>query len=159
MAARLSNDELAQRVRQRMQRSSAKYRERLSRSGRTQTLVWLPDAIRVQLDGLVEARNLSLSAVTTQLLAVALDTRSGQAASALANPTPLPSPVSVDTLPLFDTATADVEAMRGPSDERLARILALKRQGLSNYAIAGQVGCSEPTVRRALKKQTKEATG
>ena len=91
MAAKLSNDELAERVRNRVKRNCAKYRERLARSGRTQTLVWLPDTIRAQLDGLVEARNLSLSAVTTELLSVAL--------TGAANSTPAPDDLFSETAP------------------------------------------------------------
>lgn len=74
-----------------------------------------------------------------------------------------PALAPVDSFPLFDT-TRDIRpggAESAPADDRQVRILALKREQpkLSNYAIAAQIGCSEPTVRRALKKQTQEATG
>ena len=149
MAAKLSNDELATRVRQRVQRNCTKYRQRLAQSGKVQTLVWLPGNIRQQLDAMTNQQQ-SLSAVTTALLSAAL---------APAAPAPSLSPsLPVDSLPLFDTP-AQGEPQRGPADERLARIRALKREQpeLSNYAIAAEVGCSEPTVRRALKKSTQEA--
>lgn len=65
---------------------------------------------------------------------------------------------TVDTLPLFDTPAGDGE--RDTAEDRRARILALKRAEpeLSNYAIADRIGCSEPTVRRALKRLNDEAT-
>lgn len=74
MAAKLSNDELATRVRNRVKRNSTIYRQRKSESGKTQTLVWLPDTIRAQLDEMSQARNQSLSTVTTDLLSAALAT-------------------------------------------------------------------------------------
>ncbi len=140
MARRLSNDELAENVRSRVRRNCAIYRDRLSRSGRRQTLVWLPEAIRAQLDGLAESRQQSLSAVTADLLSAALTP---------AIPAPPSSPV--DTLPLFDAPQTPVD--------RDSRILALKREQpqLSNYAIAAQIGCSEATARRVVHRAKQEA--
>ncbi|HOW75983.1 MAG TPA: helix-turn-helix domain-containing protein [Candidatus Competibacteraceae bacterium] len=138
MAVRLSNDELATRVRRRTARNSTTYRERLSQSGKTQTLVWLPNNIRQQLDAMANQQQQSLSAVTTALLSAALSPSPPAPASSL----------SVDTLPLFDPAPVG-------RDQQIAD---LHRQGLSNYAIADQVGCSEATVRRALKR-LQEVTG
>ena len=68
----------------------------------------------------------------------------------------------VDTLPLFESSVSDGGAQRGPAlpnTDRDSQILALKREQpeLSNYAIAAQIGCSEPTVRRVLKRQKEEA--
>lgn len=136
MAAKLSDSELARRVRERSQQRSIRYRERLSRSGRTQTLVWLPDALRAQLDATAAQRNQNLSEVTTALLSAALQSA--------AIPAPARSS-SVDSRPLFDAVNP------APAD-RNQRILELKRQGLSNYAIGDQLGCSEAAVRRALKR-------
>lgn len=148
MAARLPDEIRLSRLRESVRKASARRRVKLSMDGKVQTLVWLPGPIRQQLDALTNQQQ-SLSAVTTALLTAALSSQSATPAA--------PSP-TVDSLPLFE-ATPDVEAMSVPADERLARILALKREQpkLSNYAIAAQVGCSEPTVRRALKKPTQEA--
>jgi len=112
-------------------------------------LVWLPDELRAQLDATAAQRNQNLSEVTTALLSAAL---SGPAT------TPTPALPPVDTSPLFDVA--DDSAQRGPANERLARIRALKREQpqLSAYAIAAQLGCDETTVWRALKKLNQEAT-
>ena len=141
MAAKLSDTELARRVRERSQQRSIRYRERLSRSGRVQTLVWIPAPLRAQLDATAAQRNQNLSEVTTALLSAAL------------SPTPTPSP-AVDSLPLFDAAAAHINI----TSERDQQIATLHRQGLSGYAIAAQVGCSEATVRRALKRLNQEAT-
>ena len=54
---------------------------------------------------------------------------------------------------LLSAALASSAPAPAPVD-RDSRILALKHEQpeLSNYAIAAQVGCSEPTVRRTLKR-------
>jgi len=148
MAARLPDEVRVARLRESVRKASARRRVKLSMDGKVQTLVWLPGPIRQQLDEMANQNQQSLSEVTTTLLSAALSP---------SNPSP-----AVDSLPLFDTTLASdsaSEAQRGPADDRLARIRALKREqpALSNDAIAAQVGCSEPTVRRALKKQ--EATG
>ena len=153
MAAKLSNDELAERVRNRVKRNCAKYRERLARSGRTQTLVWLPDTIRAQLDGLVEARNLSLSAVTTELLSAALNTTTNQ--------TTTNRNASNDaTVDMFGEPATDPRPGEAPApklnqaerDERDLAILELHRQGLSNPKIGERFNTSEGSIRRALKR-------
>lgn len=141
MAAKLSNDELATRVRQRVQRNCSKYRERLAQSGKVQTLVWLPGNIRQQLDAMTNQQQ-SLSAVTTALLTAAL--------SEPARPAPLNPQEPVDTLPLFDAPAVEAAT----AVDRDSRILALKREQpeLSNYAIAAQIGCSEATARRVINR-------
>ena len=150
MAARLPDEVRVARLRESVRKASARRRVKLSADGKVQTLIWLPGNIRQQLDAMTNQNQQSLSAVTTALLESALS-------PSIPTPAPAPTP-TVDALPLFDTAAAGAV---DSADDRLARILALKREQpeLSNYAIAGQVGCSEPTVRRALKKQTQEATG
>lgn len=148
MAAKLSDTELARRVRERSQQRSIRYRERLSRSGRVQTLIWLPNTLRRQLDALTKERDESLSLVTTELLSAALSQTTPPARPALAEPEPLP---------LFAESTGPSVDAR-PSD-RDTRILELKGLGLSNPKIGLQVGCSEGSVRRALKRLNQEATG
>ena len=140
MGKRIADSERIERIREWARQSSARRRVKLSMDGKMQLLCWIPATLRAQLDATAAQRNQNLSEVTTALLSAALSPS-----------IPAPTP-SVDSLPLFDT---DGEAQRGPADDRLARILALKREQpqLSNDAIAAQVGCSEPTVRRALKKQ------
>ena len=133
---RISDTERAERVREWSRQASARRRVKLSADGKMQLLCWIPSAIRQRLDALATARNLSVSDTVCTLLSVAL--------------APLPASPPVNSLPLFDAPV-----------DRDSRILALKREqpDLSNYAIAAQVGCSEPTVRRALKRLNLEATG
>jgi len=160
MAAKLSNDELATRVRARTQRNSAKYRERLARSGRTQTLVWLPDTIRTQLDSLVEARNESLSAVTTELLTAALTPTPNQTTTTPDTATRASNDSTVD---LFgDSKPVDLNPAPGaePSpkltqaerDERDRAIVELHRQGLKNPEIGRRFNTSEGSIRKALTR-------
>ena len=138
MGKRIADSERIERVRAYARQSSARRRVKLESAGKRQLLCWIPATLRAQLDATAAQRNQNLSEVTTALLSAAL---SGPA---------LPP---VDTSPLFDVAKDS--AQLGSADERLARIRALKREqpSLSGYAIAAEVGCSEATVRRALKKQ------
>ena len=140
---RLDDAEFGRRQRERNLRANRQRRERLTAAGYTQWNLWIAGDVRQQAEQLAAQRNQSPSELIAALLLSAT------------NPTrPNLSASSVDSPPLFDG-----EPPRGPADERLARIRALKREQpeLSNYAIAAQVGCSEPTVRRLLKQQ--EATG
>lgn len=150
---RLDDAEFGRRQRERNLRANRQRRERLMSAGYCQWNLWIAGDVRQQAEQLAAQRNQSPSELIAALLLSATNPSPlNQSASSVDS---LPSP-SVDTLPLFDTTLAsDSEAQRGPADERLARILALQREqpALSNYAIAAQVGCSEATVRRALKKQ------
>lgn len=118
MAAKLSNDELAERVRNRVKRNCAKYRERLNKSGRTQTLVWLPDTIRAQLDSLVEQRNESLSAVTTDLLSAAL---TSPAITPTTPPITPPEPITTTTPNPITTTPTPAPTIDYSREARLAR--------------------------------------
>ena len=140
---RLDDAEFGRRQRERNLRANRQRRERMVSAGYCQWNLWIAGEVRQRAEQLAAQRNQSPSELIAELLSAAA----------------LPPSPPVDSPPLLDTAPAHVEAMRGPADERLARILALKREQpeLSNYAIAAQIGCSEPTVRRALKKQTQEA--
>ena len=130
--------ESARRARERNNRVNAAHRQRLLEAGKAQTNVWLPVALRAQLDATAALRNQNLSELITALLTAALD------------PTTRPGAIAA-----LDAPAAGVDPV---GDDRRARILALKREqpDLSNYAIARQVGCLEPTVRRALKSIQEE---
>ena len=133
---RLDDAEFGRRQRERNLRANRQRRERLMSAGYCQWNLWIAGDVRQQAEQLAAQRHQTPAELISALLTAAL--------SEPAKPAHL-SPVSVDTLPLFDTPATPVD--------RNSRILALKREQpeLSNYAIAGQVGCSEPTVRRALK--------
>jgi len=143
MGKRIADSERIERVREYARQSSARRRVKLTIAGKMQLLCWIPSELRAQLDATAAQRNQNLSEVTTALLSAALSP---------SLPAPAPS-FSVDTLPLFDTALASECA-----SDRDTRILELHRQGLSGYAIVAEVGCSEPTLRRALKRLNQEAT-
>ena len=151
---KLSDAELATRVRERVKRNCAKYRERKALSGSTQTLVWLPDRIRRELDTLVEERNESLSAVTTALLSSALATNQTQT---VATPRPAIDDITVDMFsePATDTRPGEPSALRvltqAERDERDRAIVELHRQLGNNHEVGRQLGCNESMVRRALK--------
>lgn len=53
---KLTDSELAQRLRQRNRQASERRRERLAASGKVQLLTWLPDTLRRELDSVAAAR-------------------------------------------------------------------------------------------------------
>ena len=131
---RLDDAEFGRRQRERNLRANRQRRERLTAAGYCQWNLWIAGEVRQRAERLAIERGQSPSDLITDLVESA----------ALSAPAPAPSP-SMDTLALFDAPA--------PAD-RDSRILALKHEQpeLSNYAIAAQVGCSEPTVRRTLKR-------
>ena len=132
--ARLDDAEFARRARERNARVNAAHRQRLLEAGKAQTNVWLSAELRERLDDEAAADGVSLSVVVERLLSAALN-------------------------PATDASESDTDAADSPPvdsaptlGERDRRILALHESGLSNYKIAAQVGCSEPTIRRVLKR-------
>ena len=146
---RLDDAEFGRRQRERNLRANRQRRERLMSAGYCQWNLWIAGDVRQRAERLAIERGQSPSDLITDLLSAAL---------APSIPPPARTP-TVDSPPLFDTA-GDGEAQRGPVGDRLALILALKREqpDLSNYAIAAKLGCSEPTVRRELKRLKLEIT-
>ncbi len=140
MGKRIADSERIERVREYARQSSARRRVKLTIAGKMQLLCWIPSELRAQLDATAAQRNQNLSAVTTALLSAALSPSLPAPASSL----------SVDTLPLFDPAPVGLAIGN--------RLQTCTAKGYPNYAIADQVGCSEPTVRRALKRLNQEAT-
>lgn len=74
MATRVSDTELAARLRQRNRVNSERRRERLAAGGMVQLLTWIPATLRRELDSAAAARGEPLSATTAALLAAALKT-------------------------------------------------------------------------------------
>lgn len=72
MARKLSDSELAERVRDRSKVRSARRRENLSRAGRAQMLVWVPATLKTALETKAVERGETLSALCTDLLSAAI---------------------------------------------------------------------------------------
>ena len=140
--ARLDDVEYARRARERNNRVNAAHRQRLLDAGKAQTNVWLSAEMRALLESEAVSSGASLSVVTEELLQDGLSYR--RALSGAANSTPAPDDLFSETAPVNPAPTLTKE-------ERIQRIIELKRTGLSNYAIGDQLGCSEATVRRALE--------
>lgn len=134
---RLDDAEFGRRQRERNLRANRQRRERLTAAGFCQWNLWIAEDVRQRAERLAIERGQSPSDLITDLVKLA-------ALPALSAP-----PRAVNSLPLFDAPV-----------DRDSRILALKQEQpeLSNYAIAARVGCSEPTVRRVLKRLPVEAT-
>ena len=65
---RLTNDELATRVRERNLKGTAAYRQRLSEAGKVQLAVWVPGELRSQIDTAAGLNSRTLSAECTALI-------------------------------------------------------------------------------------------
>jgi len=72
MAKRLTDSELAERVRESSKVRSARRREKLSRAGRAQMLVWVPAGLKTTLETLAIERSETLSVLCTNLLSAAV---------------------------------------------------------------------------------------
>lgn len=71
---KLTDSELAQRLRARNRQASERRRERLALAGNVQLLTWIPATLRRELDRVAAARGEPLSETTTALLTAALKT-------------------------------------------------------------------------------------
>ena len=69
---RLTDSELAERLRQRNRLNSERRRQRLAESGKVQLLAWIPDTLRRELDSVAADRGETLSETTEALLSLAL---------------------------------------------------------------------------------------
>ena len=65
---KLSDAELADRVRTRNTRRTTAYRERLTQAGKVQLAVWIPGELRNQIDTAAGLNSRTLSAECTELL-------------------------------------------------------------------------------------------
>ena len=72
---RLTNDELADRVRDRNLKRTTAYRQRLTESGKVQLAVWIPGDLRNQIDTAAGLNGRTLSAETAALIAEGFEWR------------------------------------------------------------------------------------
>jgi hypothetical protein len=69
---RLTDSELAQRLRQRNRQASERRRVKLAASGNVQLLVWIPASLRERVDAAAAANNATISDMTERLLTAGL---------------------------------------------------------------------------------------
>ena len=72
---RLTNDELATRVRERNLKRTTAYRQRLTQAGKSQLAIWIPGELRSQIDTAAGLNNRTLSAECTELLQAGFEYR------------------------------------------------------------------------------------
>lgn len=137
MAARIDDLERVRRIREYNRQASARRRVKLAMDGRAQLLCWIPEAVRQRLDRVAAAQSQPLNDIVSELLLAALDRLVDRRDAADS----VESPTACDSQP--------VEAIPVDRDQR---ILGLKNQGLNNSEIGRQLGCSESSVRRALRR-------
>ena len=127
MAAKLSNDERVERIREWSRQSSARRRVKLESAGKQQLLCWIPATLRKQLDVLIAQRNQNLSEVTTELLTAALDT-------ATTNQTTTNSNASNDATPdmFSQPETATMEYTGRDEPETPSRVIQSDKEALMN---------------------------
>lgn len=137
MATKLTDSELANRTRESNRRRGERHRERLQSAGKSALTVWIPDTLRTALTtkAAKDGATLADTAAALLSLALALDTK----------------PHPVDTVTRF-ILTPEERA------ERDRAILELHSQRLSGHEIGRRLGCSEKTVRLALKRVQKVTT-
>ncbi len=151
---KLSNDELAENIRASNRRRSERQRAKRVKSGKAALTVWIPAELQRQIVALAMASGTTTSEIVTAALV-----------AHLAEPTPA-TPVQPDTLPLFEPGEPNETTSPFPlpdpiktramgkesATDRDAAIIKLHGEKLSNVKVAKQLGCSEITVRRALKR-------
>lgn len=101
--AKLSDSELAARLRQRNRVNSERRRIRLAAGGKVQLLAWIPATLRSELDRVAAARGEHLSDTTTALLSLALNATTAPPGTvdtpAAYTRTATPAPSAVDATP------------------------------------------------------------
>lgn len=137
--AKLDDAEYARRARERNNRVNAAHRQRLLEAGKAQTNVWLPVALRAQLDATAALRNQNLSELITALLTAALDTTTTPRASndAAATVDMFSKP---ETAPMDDTGRVEPDTtsrvIQSDKGALMNEVHALLESGLSGGEIA-----------------------
>lgn len=175
--AKLDDVEYARRARERNNRVNAAHRQRLLNAGKAQTNVWLSADLRARLEAEACADGVSLSVAAEALLMDGLAYRSALATPQTQTQTPTPTVATAtlaDTVDMFgepanttsksylepepanwtsmSNSTPRPKLTQAERDERDQQILELHRQLGNNHEVGRQLGCSEATVRRALKQ-------
>mgnify|MGYP003586830730 CR=1 FL=1 len=154
MAQRLTNDELAERVRASNRRRGERHRQRLTVAGRAALTVWVPVELRSRFVDRAAELLININELAERLLS-----------AALANP-PVLEPPPAAAPPTFDLIPPSVDS----SPDRDATIVALHSTGLSLAQISGKLatmgilsanGCpvSVSTINRVLTANGLKANG
>ena len=156
---KLSNDELAENIRASNRRRSERQRQKRVKSGKAALTVWIPAELQRQIVERAAAEQVTTSEIVTAALV-----------AHLADPTRVEpveaTPATPDTLPLFEPGEPNETTSpflppdpiqnravgKESATDRDAAIIKLHSEKLSNVKVAKQLGCSEITVRRALKR-------
>ena len=101
---RLTDSELAQRLRQRNRQASERRRERLAAGGNVQLLTWIPASLRERVDAAASASGLKLSPMVEHLLTLGLSAPAPVSPPPSVDATPTPKATAIDLTPdLFET--------------------------------------------------------
>lgn len=131
MATRVSDSELAARIRQQNRTNSQRRRVKLAASGQVQLLTWIPETLRRELDRVAAARGERLSETTTALLTAALKTTTPA--------TTRDKPATAELIPdMFLSAPATTT----DKDELMTWIGELLNEGHTGADIARQLNAS-----------------
>ena len=95
---RLTDSELATRVRASNVRRAERRRERLATAGYVQTVVWLSQVTRSALDTTAAERHATISETAERLLTAGLNATAPVSPAPLPTPAPAPSPLPVETM-------------------------------------------------------------
>jgi hypothetical protein len=127
---RLTDSELAARLRQRNRQASERRRERLVAGGKVQLLAWIPATLRSELDRVAAARGEPLSDTTTVLLSLGL--------KQTATTTPATKPTAAEmTAELFPAPATTTE-----KDALMMEVGKLLNEGHTGNEIARQLNAS-----------------
>lgn len=130
---KLTDSELAQRLRQRNRQASERRRERLATAGNVQLLTWIPASLREQVDAAANASGLKLSPMVERLLTAGLKATTTPATTR-DKPTAAAELIPDMFLSAPDTTT--------DKDALMTWVGELLEQGLSGADVARQLNAS-----------------
>jgi hypothetical protein len=128
---RLTDSELAQRLRQRNRQASERRRVKLAASGNVQLLVWIPASLRERVDAAAAANNATISDMTERLLTAGLNATT----TAPATKPPAAAELIPDMFLSAPATTAD-------KDSLMTWVGELLNEGLSGADVARQLNAS-----------------
>lgn len=134
MATRVSDSELAARIRQQNRTNSQRRRVKLAASGKVQLLTWIPATLRNELDRVAAARGEHLSDTTTVLLSLGL--------KQTATTTPATKPTAAEMTAELFPAPATSHESSATKDALMIEVGKLLNEGHTGNEIARQLNAS-----------------